>query len=71
MDPNEVLRLLREIVTEVNRNGVGDIRKKDLQDLVVYLSDLITNLDTWIVNGGFLPADWNIPSYSSQISAKR
>lgn len=63
MDPNEALRIIRDLCQYVideayDENGewIGD---NPLAGFAVDLADEITVLDNWIVNGGFLPADWN------------
>jgi hypothetical protein len=63
MDPNETLKRLREIATEV----------QDLEGIVDYdqafsLAELVLALDGWIAAGGAFPDDWlkNLPSEETE-----
>lgn len=55
MDPNEVLRLIRESVAEL-RNSDDDNTLDGSQ--VGQLVDAIEALDEWLTKGGFLPSAW-------------
>lgn len=62
MDPNATLRILRdlcsyivEVVYDENGEWIGD---SEVAGYAVDLADEFTILDNWIMNGGFLPADW-------------
>lgn len=52
MDPNELLRRLREIVAEYY---AGDKSAHATAQEMVYEFE---SLDEWLTNGGFLPTDW-------------
>lgn len=57
MDVNETLRQIREIVQrETSRTGYVD-PSQALDDLE-FLAGMFENLDEWLTNGGFPPADW-------------
>ena len=47
MDPNEVLREMREI-------HASRCSREDFERFL----ELFTGLDTWLQRGGFLPRDW-------------
>jgi hypothetical protein len=51
MDPNEALRLIRQICRDVETD---DEKVENWDELV----NLIEGLDQWISKGGFLPKDW-------------
>jgi hypothetical protein len=52
MDPNETLRLIRELVqTDIHR----DLSEDESGELL----ELVNSLDQWITAGGFLPTAWN------------
>jgi hypothetical protein len=54
MDPNTCLLNLRALATEVlSGKKISDI------DAIEEMAEMVTNLDDWIVNGGFLPERWN------------
>lgn len=62
MDPNEALRIIRDLcqyVIDEAYDDDGDWRGENtIAGFAVDLADEISALDNWIVNGGFLPADW-------------
>lgn len=51
MDPDEVLRTIREIVQRITED---DHVESDLDEL----ADAFESLDLWLSNGGFLPDEW-------------
>ena len=51
MDPNVSLANIREMLEEYHRTGFVFHTDR--------LFDHIEDLDHWLSNGGFLPADWN------------
>jgi hypothetical protein len=55
MDPNELLRRLRELAGDVDGYAVGD-----LDGVAREMADLFQDLDAWILRGGFLPKDWSL-----------
>lgn len=50
MDPDATLAEIRELLADAER--VGWVKDGDR------LAELISALDTWIINGGFLPTAW-------------
>lgn len=52
MDPNETLRLIRELGNELVRDGCHDPNATE------ELIDLFGVLDEWLSKGGFLPDAW-------------
>lgn len=65
MDPNETLKQLRALVIqERDTRDLTDASATratlaELADLAGELGELFDALDTWLANGGFLPANWN------------
>jgi hypothetical protein len=55
MDPDEALKQLREAMAERD-TGKRKRARKYSQDEIV---DLFQALDQWLMQGGFLPQDWN------------
>lgn len=55
MDPNENLRKQREIVAKIR---AGSLIGVALEEKAIELVDFVEAMDTWLVNGGFLPAAW-------------
>jgi hemerythrin len=56
MDPNETLKRIRELLTELED---GDEEMSDeMSCLVSDLAEHWDGLDAWLRKGGFLPADW-------------
>jgi hypothetical protein len=51
MDPDEVVRTIREIVQRITED---DHVESDLGEL----ADAFESLDLWLSRGGFLPDDW-------------
>lgn len=54
MDPNEVLKRLREQVGQWHLANTEAHALHAAQQVV----NLFTDLDEWLNKGGFLPADW-------------
>lgn len=54
MDPNETLRQLREMVTEILDEGSED----DSTEREDEFAQLFQALDEWVSKGGFLPRNW-------------
>ncbi len=59
MDPNETLKEIRELVKELGEVGCADSVSGPALNQVQELVNKIENLDGWISNGGFLPAEWD------------
>jgi hypothetical protein len=57
MDPNKVLKQLRELVAQFRRGEFEDapIAQESAHEELVDAAD---ELDVWLSNGGFLPDDW-------------
>jgi hypothetical protein len=55
MDPNEVLKRLREYVKDWSE---ATLNRDDSADDLDTVLDLFDALDTWIAAGGFIPRDW-------------
>lgn len=51
MDPNETLRMLRELSEDITEHGATP-------DKAHALAELFAALDEWLNRGGFLPAAW-------------
>lgn len=51
MDPNAALKDIREIVAAFDKESCT---QEDLETL----AELVSNLDKWLSNGGFLPKPW-------------
>ena len=51
MDPNATLAEMRQLSKKIES---GHYSQDDLSRLI----DLLESLDNWIVNEGFMPADW-------------
>ena len=49
MDPNAALEEIRRIIAKYADGRAYDANR---------LAELTDGLDTWLSNGGFLPADW-------------
>lgn len=60
-DPNEALRVLRELMPLIRNDEDGN--RDDDGAFEPYSEDIAANafdvLDTWLRNGGALPTDWN------------
>jgi len=54
MDPEEVLKTLRELAKKVMETA--DEPAYDLK--AVEMAEKFQELDEWIMSGGFLPKDW-------------
>lgn len=54
MDPTECLEEIRAILSKDRRVQVTDLT----QEQVARLHELVSGLDTWLSNGGFLPHQW-------------
>lgn len=55
MDPNANLKELRVLALRL----LNSASQPDPAD-VARFADLVCSLDEWIVNGGFLPAEWQL-----------
>jgi hypothetical protein len=55
MDPDELLRQIRDRVAEVRSYLSGEPE----DDLIGDLIDKVTDLDDWLSRGGFLPMPWH------------
>lgn len=51
MDPNEVLRQLRELVKDCEKDECCTDREAEL-------CGLLDSLDQWLSSAGFMPDDW-------------
>lgn len=56
MDPNKTLDDLRKLMARAHRYHVEGASLPD--DLAGQIVETFEALDTWLVNGGFLPALW-------------
>ena len=56
MDPNETLRRMINLAAHIN-----DTDFPTTDDSVV-LAELVMDLHTWIIKGGFLPDRWEVAS---------
>jgi len=59
MDPDEVLKELRELAQKILL-PYGPY--PDIQDCEMFATQF-KHLDTWLTRGGFLPADWQDKSH--------
>ncbi|MEU6584129.1 hypothetical protein [Nocardia sp. NPDC046763] len=65
MDPNEVLRIIRELITEFDE--LRDVQDRGDSELVIDKQALLLlrfignfeDLDKWLRRGGFLPGAWS------------
>ena len=55
MDPNEVLRDIREMSEAIE---LGNLSSKALEDAALELCEKFEALDEWLRKGGFLPDNW-------------
>lgn len=61
MDPDEVLRLLREDVEKLKASlRTGDSTRYVIGEAADGFIVKFEALDGWIKNGGFLPKDWQL-----------
>lgn len=51
MDPNVLLQLIRDLADEI-LEGKGSAAAAE------ELAVMVTDLDTWVSHGGFLPREW-------------
>lgn len=51
MDPNEALRQIRELITELQAVDFDDER-------IPALTNAVSDLDSWLSAGGYLPDAW-------------
>jgi hypothetical protein len=60
MDPNETLALIRKLTREIDQLDYRDLSDdaSELIDLTEELCTLVNSLDSWFVDGGFLPGAW-------------
>jgi hypothetical protein len=58
MDPNANLQEQRRILAELGAAGLSQDGQAQIASLANQLIELIDELDTWVANGGFLPAEW-------------
>lgn len=56
MDPNAALQEIRELLADVF--ATDPAANERWQDAALDLAQHVTNLDTWISGGGFLPTEW-------------
>lgn len=64
MDPNELLKALRELSIDISVHGFNNHRLDPI-DAALQMSALFHNLDEWIVKGGFIPNDWTLTREAS------
>lgn len=57
MDPDEALRMIRASLSARERLAYGDSNDDEIE-AGRELAEQVTELDGWLSNGGFLPADW-------------
>jgi hypothetical protein len=60
MDPDEALKQLREALDGMHGVGAATVGTAGWLDAVEDLARAAEALDTWMANGGFLPAGWMI-----------
>lgn len=53
MDPNEALRRIRELIANPQSTAVE----------LVELEELVSDLDAWLSDGGYLPEAWGAHKY--------
>lgn len=61
MDPNATLRELREATEAWRREDELAEDGERMLNIAAGVVELTAALDTWLSNGGFLPADWSRP----------
>ena len=66
MDPNKTLTNIRAILIEMDRART----REEFTSLADELTWMIKDLDQWLINGGFLPTEWNHNNRKSAISEK-
>lgn len=54
MDPNEALRELRRIMTQLDKAQAA----WEVEQLAERAADVFGGLDDWLSKGGFLPDEW-------------
>lgn len=60
MDPNETLRLLRELLAEFWAAYEEDDGFQDVDDIAADIANHFESLDEWLKKGGCLPKEWTI-----------
>ena len=60
MDPDEALKMMREALEALHGPKAVTRRSAAWYRAVIELSESSCTLDTWMANGGFLPAGWMI-----------
>lgn len=60
MDPEEVLKRLRELSKEILSNEEDNytLGSPLMPDQAIEIAESFISLDNWIKSGGFLPRDW-------------
>lgn len=57
MDPNACLQELVRLAEKTLQDE--PLPNENMEATAIRLAELVLALDTWIVNGGFLPTDWS------------
>jgi hypothetical protein len=61
MDPDEVLKQLRELVEKITAisddHFIANVANSEF-DIATEMADKFHDLDDWLKSGGFLPKDW-------------
>ncbi len=60
MDPNATLEHIREIVDTINS---GELDHVEMSEAATDLASMFEDLDTWLSDGGFKPAEWSGNDY--------
>lgn len=58
MDPNEVLKNLRDAVGLSTALADGDPVEFTAEQILADMTEGVMALDEWLSKGGFFPADW-------------
>lgn len=58
MDPDKALAELRRLASQYGDDAPPI---EEVDDLALRMVEAFQGLDTWIINGGFLPTDWQGP----------
>lgn len=58
MDPNETLRQIRAITSQLIRGSSGARTIERQAELGIELAELSRDLDEWLSKGGFYPQNW-------------
>lgn len=59
MDPNETLRRMRVLASDLDDNPTLDT----VESVAYGLAECVTALDDWLSRGGFLPEAWESRPY--------